>query len=178
MNRDPSPYRSSIWKLDPRYTFDRGAISEADYRIIERLALVDVAKKQVPPVPVLGLLAITRAICGMPPARDATISSVTQYLEATTCQFGAGIPTSICMLAVMTDGAYAPVDRKFVAGMRAKKKISAAEEGQLNGKAIAQFATIYVEKVLPAWTASLEGRTPEEADNYWGSASNSNRRNP
>lgn len=170
MKRVPGPYRSGIWEPDPRYAFDRESLSVADYRAIDRLAAVDVAKKQAPPVPVNGLLAIAEAIRQMPRAKDATPGRVCRYLEATICHHGVGIPTAICMLAVMTDGDYAPVDCKFVAGMRAKKVLSKADEVDLNGKPIVAFAEVYVAKVLPAWAASRKRRSPEEADNYWGSA--------
>lgn len=163
-----SPFKNSIWSHDERYDFDRSSLSAEDFKTISRLGMVDVAKKQVPPIPTLGLLAIHRAIKSLPDADAVTAAQVCTFLDSTLMIHGAGIPTLICMLAVESGGHYPPMDRKVASGMLAKNVISAADVRRLCGKVPMTFSEVYVAKVIPAWLESLIGRSPEEADNYWG----------
>lgn len=168
MSKISSPYKNNIWSRDERYDFDRSSLSAKDYETIRRLSAVDVAKKQIPPVPTLGLLAIGKAIKRLLLVNPATLVDVQEYLEATIHIHGAGIPTLICMLAVESKGLYPPMDSKFASGMFAKGVISASERTILCGKNPSRFSMIYVSKVIPAWRKSLKSRSPEQADNYWG----------
>jgi len=92
MPKSSSPFKNSIWLHDDRYDFDRSSLSTDDYETIRRLGAVDIAKKQVPPVPTRGLLAICEAIKRLPPSQVATARDVLAYLESTLCIHGAGIP--------------------------------------------------------------------------------------
>ena len=60
------PYRRSIWRHDPRYDVDHSVLSASEVATICRLSSVDAAKKQVPPVPPKGLLAIAKAARALP----------------------------------------------------------------------------------------------------------------
>ncbi len=168
MSKISSPYKNNIWSRDERYDFNRSSLSANDYETIRRLSTVDVAKKQIPPVPTLGLLAIDKAIKRLLLVNPATLEDVQEFLETTIHIHGAGIPTLICMLAVESKGLYPPMDRKFALGMCAKEVISASELTILCGKTPSRFTKIYFCKVIPAWRKSLKTRSPEQADNYWG----------
>jgi hypothetical protein len=163
-----SPYKNNIWKRDPRYDIDCASLSKKEFDIICRLGAVDIAKKQVPPVPSMELLKIYKAIKLLPPAKTATSTDIQNYLDNTINAYGAGIPTLICMLAVESNGDYPPMDSKFAAGFLAKGIITEAEERKLNSKLIANFCPIYVKRIVPAWLKSRKTRTAEQADNYWG----------
>jgi len=163
-----SPYKNNIWQRDPRYDLDRSSLSAEDFETISRLGSVDIAKKQIPPVPGMALLEIYRSIKQLPAANVARAEHLHGFLVATLPFHGAGIPTLICMLAVESKGDYPPMDRKFSSGLRAQGVITGAEEKQLNGKAPMPFSRIYVAKVIPAWLQSLKTRTAEQADSYWG----------
>lgn len=162
------PYKNSIWERDSRYVLDRASLSAKELETIARLSEVDVAKKQVPPVPALSLLAISSAAKKVIATRHVKIEDVQEYLDRTLIHHGAGIATVICMLAVESNGRFPPMDRKFAAGLRAREVISAAEEKHLTAKKSMHFCRTYVEKVIPAWRESRRTRTPMQADNYWG----------
>jgi len=163
-----SPYRSSIWNQDSRYAIDDISVGEAEQKVIARLMSVDSAKKNTPPIPIRSLLEISAKAKRLPAVKKATPKSVTAFLESTLTLRGAGITTLICMLAVETNGRYPPMDRKFAQGLRNKKVISKSEESILTGSRPKAFAEVYVAKVIPKWIETRKGRTPQEADNYWG----------
>jgi len=164
------PYRRGIWRHDKRYDLDPASLSVEEFTAIARLSSVDAAKKRIPPIPPLQLLAISKSATTMPTAAKAKVSDVIKFLISGLKHHGAGIPTLICMLAVETKGAYPPMDRKFAAGLVAKNKVTAAEAKKLTGSNPATFASVYVGKVLPAWRDSRKMLSAEAADNYWGSA--------
>lgn len=168
MAKSARPYRRSIWNTDPRYELDYSSLTEADVKTISKLAWVDAAKKNAPPIAAKSLLQISKAAKAIPSPKDVKAKEIEQYLQGGLDHLGAGIPTLICMLAVESNGDYPPIDRKFAAGMKRGKKISANEVGHLVAKDIVKFAKVYVEKVIPAWRESRKGRSPEQADNFWG----------
>ena len=144
------------------------ALTDVELKSISRLAWVDAAKKNAPPIAATNLLAISKTAREMPSAASAEPRDVIHYLSRGSNYLGAGILVLICMLAVETDGDYPPMDRKFASGLRAQKKISLKDLERLNGKNLTEFAKVYVHKVIPAWCETRKGRSPEEADRFWG----------
>ena len=112
------PYRRSIWRHDERYDVDHSTLSAGEIATICRLSSVDAAKKQVPPVAPKGLLAIAKAARSLPPVGRVSANQIVKFLESTVSIHGAGIPTVVCMLAVESEGAYPPMDRRVIAGLR------------------------------------------------------------
>lgn len=163
-----SPYKKSIWDFDPRYGIESVQIGDEERKTISRLMSVDAAKKNVPPVPINGLLEISKLAKKMPEAAKATEEDIENFIGSAKQFNGAGVPTIICMLSIETNGDYPPMDRRFSSGMERKRIVSKAYRKALKGGSTKKFAKVYVEKVIPAWKESLNGRTPQEADNYWG----------
>ena len=175
-NRGPNgPYRRGIWTHDVRYDVDYSALNAAQIKSICRLSSVDAAKKQVPPVPPIGLLKISNAARALPPAGRVSSNQIRKFLEDTVTIHGAGIPTVICMLAVERRGSYPPMDRKVVAGLCALQYIGKAEAAKLESGDLIDFADVYVEKVIPAWIKERKTRSAEAVDHRWGSAGTTKR---
>lgn len=170
MKSTSRPYRRSIWHHDRRYDLQHQSLGVQEFETIARLSSVDAAKKRIPPIPPHQLLEISKAAKAMPAAATVNVSDVACFLKAGLKHHGAGIPTLICILAVETQGAYPPMDRKFAAGLVAKQKVTPNERDALIGTHVKKFAEIYVQKVLPAWRESRKELSSEAADNYWGSA--------
>lgn len=172
MRKNASPYRRGIWKIDRRYRISHASLSTRQLEAIFRLSSVDAAKKQIPPIAPGDLLKIAELAVALPRARAARSEDIEAYLREGSPILGAGIATLICMLAVESRGDYAPIDRKFAAGMRARNKISEADFNALTGQSHSAFAVAYVGKVIPAWQQSRKTRSAEEADCYWGRVAN------
>jgi len=164
------PYRRSIWRHDPRYDVDHAALSASEVATICRLSSVDAAKKQVPPVPPRGLLAIAKAARALPAVGRVSANQICQFLESTVSIHGAGIPTVVCMLAVESEGTYPPMDRRVVAGLRKLGYINKAGAEKLESGEILEFASVYVAKVIPAWIKARKSQSAEAVDHGWGSA--------
>lgn len=165
-----SPYRTSIWdwKTDTNYSVTEETFNQESCEIISRLAFVDAAKKNVPPIAINDLLRISNKAKELPESIKATAVDIQNYLDNTKNIKGAGTPTLICMLAIETGGDYAPIDRKFVSGLVSKNIITKSDRRNLMKGSAAAFSNIYIDKVLPAWRESKKHRTPKEADCYWG----------
>jgi hypothetical protein len=169
------PYRRGIWTHDERYDVDYSALNAAQIKTICRLSSVDAAKKQVPPIPPLGLLAISKAARALPPAGRVSSNRIRQFLENPVEIQGAGIPTVICMLAVERRGSYPPIDRKVVAGLRVLRYIGKADADKLESGDPVDFADVYVAKVIPAWIKERKTRSAEAVDHRWASAGSTTR---
>lgn len=169
-NAPRRPYRRSIWRHDERYDVDHSALSASQIATICRLSSVDAAKKQVPPVPPKGLLAIAKAARALPSASRVTANQISRFLDATVSIHGAGIPTVVCMLAVESKGSYPPMDRRVIAGLRRLKYIGKADADKLESGEPLEFAEVYVAKVIPAWIKERTSRSAEAVDHRWGSA--------
>lgn len=170
MDRPPAPFRRSIWCHDRRYDVDPSKWSTEDLNLISRLTSVEAAKKQIPPIAPSDLIQLAELARAMPKSIDVQRSELERFLQATSKLRGAGIITSICMLSVLTDGDYAPMDRKIAAGFFAKQKITQEQCSSLLGSNCHRFCDAYVQSVLPAWRGTLKSMSAHEADNYWGSA--------
>jgi hypothetical protein len=176
MKKKVSPYARGIWTIDRRYRIAHSSLSKSQVETIFRLASVEAAKKQIPPIAPGDLLPIAELVCALPRAAVARSEDIEGYLRQGNQCRGAGFATLICMLAVESRGDYPPIDRKFAAGLRARNKISDRELDALTGKAYSAFADTYVRKVIPAWHQSRRTRSAEEADCYWGRAAGKKRR--
>ncbi len=164
------PYRRSIWRHDKRYDVDYAALSASEVATICRLSSVDAAKKQVPPIPPNGLLAIAKAARALPAVGRVSANQIQKFLEDTVSVHGAGIPTVVCMLAVESEGSYPPMDRRVVAGLRKLGYIGKADADKLESAELAEFAVVYVRKVIPAWIKERKSQSAEAVDYGWGSA--------
>ena len=97
-----------------------------------------------------------------------------ECLESIRC-WGADIKTAICILSVLREGQYPPLDWRIAKAARKKQVIDEKEEAALNGKNKRKIAEIYVEKLLPKWIAELdEVKDPKLLDNSWGALAISN----
>lgn len=170
MQSPTRPYKRSIWRHDERYGIEYGRLGASDFETIARLASVDAAKKQIPPIPARQLLDISRLAKGMPPTADVTADQIAQFLLSGKDFHGAGVATLICMLSVESEGAYAPMDRKVAAGLKALGKITQMEQEQLTGGHIRDFASVYASKVIPYWAELRQSLSAEDADNMLGAA--------
>ena len=160
--RPGRPYRRSIWRHDERYDIDPSALSASEVATICRLSSVDAAKKQVPPVPPKGLLAIAKAARALPAVGRVSANQIVNFLESTVSIHGAGIPTVVCMLAVESEGAYPPMDRRVVAGLRKLGRISQLDADKLESGEPADLADVYVRKVIPAWIKERKSQSAED----------------
>jgi hypothetical protein len=171
LKRIPSrPYRRSIWGHDSRYDVDYAALSAAQAATICRLSSVDAAKKQVPPIPPNGLLTIAKAARELPAVGRVSANQIATFLESTVSIHGAGIPTVVCMLAVESEGAYPPMDRRVIAGLLKLGHIRKVDAERLESGDPVEFAEAYVKKVIPAWIKERKSLSAEAVDHRWGSA--------
>ncbi len=163
-----SPYKKSIWDVDERYDITDLSLTDHNASTVSMLMSVDAAKKNTPPIPIKGLLRLSELASDLPVAMDAHSKVIKTFLKDAQKVHGAGMATILCMLSVTTNGEYAPMDKKFSAGLLKQKKITKADRKVLTGSSAKKIAEVYVNKVLPAWTESRVNRTPKEADDYWG----------
>jgi len=155
---------------DSRYDVDYAVLSASEVATICRLSSVDAAKKRVPPIPPNGLLAIAKAAWALPAVGRVSADQVEKFLKDTVSIHGAGIPTVVCMLAVESEGSYPPMDRRVVAGLRKLGYIGKADADKLESAELAEFAVVYVRKVIPAWIKERKSQSAEAVDHGWGSA--------
>ncbi|WZV78054.1 hypothetical protein AAFM48_08150 [Burkholderia pseudomallei] len=165
------PFRKSIWKNAGDYHF--GKCTEHELDGIAQVYAIVAAKLQIAfPTPAVckELLAAVAAVPDDPSSCSTIdlIPMLEQYLRASKGMGGVGIPVAICVLAVVKEGRYAPVDRKTAAGLQTLAEVTEAEARHLTGTAIRNFVRVYVTKVLPAWVREIQQRMPAHADAYWG----------
>lgn len=168
MTKRKGVFRRSIWQDDQRYARAEGASLPENAEVIARLRWVEAAKKQVPPIPDQGFVEIANLANKVPAAEYATSEAIARYLKDATAIFGAGPAVCICMLAVLREGEFPPIDRKIIGGLRTMKQITKEQECCLESADTDSFARTYVEAVVPAWNRARDGhrRTPEQADEY------------
>ena len=170
------PYRSSIWTVDKEYSISR-RFTTSEFRIISRLLAVNVAKMTVPIIAPANLLEISkrakmlvRVLSRSNHCDRVKKQNVAKFLDDSLAYRGAGILTVICILAVVSDGEYPPMDRYVANGLLSKKKITEIQKKKLLAKSNEDFADVYVGKVIPAWRQERKNRTPQEIDDFWGAA--------
>jgi hypothetical protein len=160
------PQRRSIWSHAARYARIFKSLNPEQRASVNRLAGINAAKLNVAPVDPNFLLAISKAIRRMPRCDRVTPGHLVDYFQS--CNgHGAGIKTLVCMLAVESKGAYAPMDNKFASGLRRRAVIDAKKEKILNGSNIVEFASVYVSIVMPIWRKTRKKMSGSKADRYW-----------
>lgn len=165
------PFRKSIWTNSGDYHF--GKCTEHELDGIAQVYAVVAAKLQIAfPTPAVckELLTAVAAVPDDPSSCSAIdlIPTLEQYLRASKSMRGVGIPVAICVLAVIKEGRYAPIDRKTAAGLHTLGVVTEEEVQHLTGAAIHRFVRVYANKVLPAWCREIQQRLPAHADAYWG----------
>ncbi|OEZ59878.1 hypothetical protein DUGA6_35170 [Duganella sp. HH105] len=173
----PSPYRRSIWADTDAY--NSNLFNRRDRAVISQMMSVVAAKHQVKIPGFEVCLQIFKAIQLVPSDPDRVDrSSLTKSLEHFLHQVpnwpGIGIPTALCLLAVLKEGRFAPHDKKFVHGLKALRIISEEEASTLLKKGgVVKVVDVYVNKVLPHWWLISRERGPQNTDNLVGSACDS-----
>jgi hypothetical protein len=167
-----SPFRNSIWTRTDKYHF--GSCTDQEFDAIAKIYELWAAKLNIafPSLDVCRKLAAEAATFieqSSTADQGQMIVHLKQYLDRAVLLPGVGIITAICLLAIWSDGRFAPIDWKVASGMRKLGILSAKDEKTLSGKSHALIAHIYVIKVLSAWTEETKWRTPKEVDDYWGS---------
>jgi hypothetical protein len=166
-----SPFRNSIWPSTDKYQF-RSCTNE-EFDAVAKIFGLWAAKLNIafPSLDVCRKLATEAASVielASTADQDRMITLLEQYLARTKLLPDVGITTAICLLAIWSDGRFAPIDRKVASGMRNLGILSANEEKTLGGNSFARIAHVYVMKVLPAWVKETKRLTPKEVDDHWG----------
>lgn len=166
-DRESAAYRRSIWIRDEQYDLNDFQLSGQDMSDIGLLQSIEAAKKRTPPAPISNLVAIARTIRTLPrdkPLSEEEFSRLVQSIST----YGIGIKTAVCMLAVLSEGAFAPMDDKVSTGLLALKLVDESDQRALNGQSLSRFTTAYVQKVLPAWRSARQRGIPAQAiDEAW-----------
>jgi hypothetical protein len=164
------PFRRSIWTFDANYASVPKLATGIDLSLISRLQSIEAAKKRTPPVPVAKLAEVGARIAKRPSPKRITACQFAEFIRGLTV-YGLGIKTATCMLAVMSRGAYAPMDEQVAAGLHSLRVITSDEQKALNGSNVLQFSEVYVGKVLPKWRSQVaKGIKPQELDAKWARA--------
>ncbi len=172
MKDNNQPYKRSIWDFDKRYSIELGSLSGDALRKIGLVQSVESAKKRTPPIPVAYIINLVNVIEKLPPSSRISVQQFKKCLEEIDC-WGADIKTSICILSVLKNGQYPPLDWRIAKTARKKNVIDDKEEQSLNGKNKEKIAKIYIEKLLPLWRKELDKvKDPKSLDNNWGQFAN------
>jgi len=163
------PFRRTIWKYDERYRIDCLNLPSDQIEAIARIQSIDAAKKRTPPIPVADAIKMFNLLEQVP--KDCILNPKEFHqLVSKMDSWGAGIKTTVCIIAVMTDGRYPPLDKKIVHGARIRGIITAEEEKVLNGANLRSISEVYINKLVPLWTRDVERiRDPERVDKEWSS---------
>ncbi|WP_174908004.1 hypothetical protein [Burkholderia diffusa] len=166
------PFRKSIWRKTAGYQF--GPLSPDEFDTISQIYDVFSAKLRIAfPIcdDALVLAAEIDALPDDPAALDPSVLEVQikHFLQRVTQLRGIAIKVAICSLAVRKGGLYAPADEKVTRGLVTLGVVTPDDATVLEHKSIGPFAHVYTTKVLPAWHAEIQRRTPEQADAYWAS---------
>jgi len=163
-------YRRSIWDDNPKYKTGRKNLSPDLVSLIDTIQSVESAKKNTPPIPLKNLIEMAEQKNNLPEPSKITIDQFEKVLD-TFCCYGAGVKTTIAIVARLSDGKYPPIDKKNISGLCKKGVITTSDGTSLNGNSHGLIAKIYVEKVLPEWRRELEkGKLPKEIDGEWARA--------
>jgi len=74
------------------------------------------------------------------------------------------------LLAVESEGAYPPIDRRVLAGLRTLGHIGRLDAGTLESGEPAEIAEVYVKKINPAWIKARKSQSAEVVDHACGAA--------
>jgi hypothetical protein len=139
----------------------------ADLKLIATLQGIEAAKKRTPPIPIAQLSELSKQLRFRPSLKGLDASTFAAYLKELRV-YGCGIKTAVCMLAVISNGAFPPMDDKLAAGLRKHGWIEPHEAKALNGASVNKFSTAYIERVFPRWRAARSrGDKPSKIDARW-----------
>ena len=166
-----SPFRNSIWTLTDKYQFR--SCTDEEFDAIAKIyglwaAKLNIAFPSLDACRKLATEAATFVKLASTADQDQMITLLEQYLARAIWLPDVGITTAICLLAIWSDGRFAPIDWKVASGMRNLGILSVDDEKTLGGKSCTRIAHIYVMKVLPAWAEETKRLTPKEVDDRWG----------
>ena len=161
-------YKRSIWKKRDQYSIDRDTMSAEDLEIISIIQTIESAKKRTPSMPIEAMLKLYNN-CKELEDNPAISSSDFQSFLSQNDIVGAGVKTIICILAVLTNGQFPPLDIKIASAAKQKGYISEQEEKDLNGSSLNKISDIYINKITPRWRDELSKAPSAEAlDQEWG----------
>jgi len=162
------PYKRSIWDVDKRYSGKVDQLSKTMQRKIGVVQSVESAKKQIPVIPVFDIIKMINAAENLPHPSKITVERFRKCLEEMD-SWGADIKTSICILSVLKNGQYPPLDWRIAKAARKKKIVSRKQEKTLNGRSKRKIAQIYVEQLLVGWREELKKvKSAKTLDDRWG----------
>jgi hypothetical protein len=176
-----SGYKNSIWNDDESYTnlgLLEGGIDPRLLPLIAQLQNVEAAKKQTPCIPLKHLVRMAEELpkdIGTLREVEYNVPKTIEVLHGLLRKYysvkGVGVKTLLAFVAVLSDGAFPPIDKKNTKGLRKIGVISKEEEKGLNGENLKKIADIYVRKVLAQWRLKRsEGKCPREIDDMWAKA--------
>jgi hypothetical protein len=166
-----SPFRKIIWNKSLDYDF--GACTEDELDNIALVYSVFAAKLNIAFPSRSTCSQLVRAIASVP-AEPETVDprrlmlALEQYLKQASGMSSVGVATAVCLLAVHSNGRYAPMDRKVALGMCNFGILTSEDEKTLRSTSLRRFVEVYVSKVLPAWHTEVKRRGPQQADAYFG----------
>ena len=164
------PYRRSIWIFNEKYAPPPENAADVDFQLIGLLQSIEAAKKRTPPIPIARLPELAEKLKCPPEQITLNAAGFADYLN-NLLVYGVGIKTAVCMLAVVSGGAFAPMDDKLAEGLLKLGVITPDDAKALNGVNVQNFAAVYVGKVMPPWrNARSTDETPEEIDKRWAQA--------
>lgn len=166
-------YRRSIWDFDDRYAIEEDRVSPTLLQQIGLVQSIEAAKKRTPPIPIGSIIQMIRKIENLPDSSQITQEQFEKAIKDLDC-WGARTKTVICILSVLKNGRFPPLDWKIARAARLKKLINENEERSLNGNSNKKISEIYVNKVLPQWLEELNvTKNAKELDNNWGNLAES-----
>lgn len=171
-------YRRSIWKMDDRYSINKDVLSGELLNKISCVQSVESAKKRTPPIPIQEVIDLIEAIEEIPDPENNTPLKFEEFLQKVEKIWGTGFKTSICILSVLTEGKYPPLDANIIKAARIIsqnsnngeiQEISTHEAKVLNGTNREKLSKVYIGKLCPLWNQELEknDKNPEKVDNMW-----------
>ena len=164
------PYRRSIWEFNDEYAPSPKDAGDVDLQLIATLQSIEAAKKRTPPIPIARLPELAEKLKSAPDPEMVDPHGFAAYLNEI-CVYGVGIKTAVCMLAVVSKGAFPPMDQKLAAGLHKLGHITESVAEALNSGKVEDFAAVYVGKIIPLWRdARSQGEEPRAIDDRWSGA--------
>ncbi len=157
----------SIWDYNRKYNLIGDLLINADAKLLARLQSIEAAKKRTPPVPLAHLIRLCDLLANRPRVDRVDAEAFAAYLSRL-IGYGVRIPIAVCMLSVLSNGAYPPIDAKVTIGLLRRKLITERQASALKGNKPKVFAPVYVCAVLPEWRRlRKQGMSPRVIDEKW-----------
>ena len=128
-----SSYKRSIWEKREQYLIDRDTMSAEDLEIISIIQTIESAKKRTPSIPIEAMLKLHENCMALEDNLTISSAEFKSFLSQNDI-LGAGIKTIICILAVLTNGKFPPLDIKIASAAKQKGYITEQEEKNLKDK--------------------------------------------